>query len=304
MNEARQKGTKTRPSWRQRAGRMTFKLGRATLIGYLLVVLLFFFNQTSLVFPGRMSQGKAYAKINVVPAHAELIDLKTADSVPIKALFGQALAADGSVRPDAAQRPTIVFFYGNGAYLAGYADLLQDFQRMGANCLIPEFVGFGLSGGTPSEAGCYATAEAAYAWLDARPDVDMTKLIYIGQSLGGGTAVDLAVKHPSAGLAMLTAFTSLTDMGRNLYPFLPINWMLQHRFENREKIAQVRCPTLIAHGTDDEIVPYAMSLELKAAAGGPVTHVSVPGARHNDFLDVGQKPVMGAIQKLVDKAAK
>lgn len=289
-----------RPSAGRRAGLLAWKVARTAVVAYLLVVLMFCWGQAWLVFPGRSSQGARFAALEQLPPQVELAALKTADGVPIKVLFGRALRPDGTPRPDAATRPTIVYFYGNGGYLAGCLGILRELQRLGANCLVAEYVGYGLSGGAPSEEGCYATALAARGWLAARSDIDPSKLVYLGESLGGGPALELAVRHPPAAVILLMAFTSLAEVGRQHYPYLPVHWGLRHRFENRDKIAQVRCPILIAHGTEDDIVPYAMSLELQAAAGGRATHLGVPGAGHDL---VGRPVVMQAIERLLDEVA-
>jgi fermentation-respiration switch protein FrsA (DUF1100 family) len=155
------------------------------------------------------------------------------------------------------------------------------------NVLIPEYVGYGMSGGRAGEAGCYATAEAAYAYVLTRKDVDPDKIVAAGWSLGAAVAVDLASRKPVAGLVIFSAFTSMVEMARLHFPYLPASLLLRHRFESESKIARVRCPILIGHGRDDRLIPHAMSDRLAAAAGGPVSRFSVDGAGHNDFYLVG-----------------
>src|SRR5690606_21675274 len=131
-----------------------------------------------------------------------------------------------------------------------------------------DYLGFGLSGGVAGERGCYDTADAALAYLRGRKDVDPSRIIAAGWSLGGAVAVDLASREPMAGLAVFCSFTSMGDMVRLFYPLPGLGLLLKHRFESVAKIRRVRCPTLIGHGDRDSLVPASMSDLLAEAAGG------------------------------------
>jgi pimeloyl-ACP methyl ester carboxylesterase len=264
---------------------------------------LLYFMQTSLIFPGKDSQGRASATV-VPPAHAELASVTTVDGDRTVALFGPALSKEGTPLADASSRPTILFFYGNGDSLRATSRYLFDeFRRLGANVCIPEYVGYGMSTGEAGEQACYATADAAYDYLLGRSDVDPSKIVAAGWSLGAAVAVDLASRRPVAGLAMFSAFTSMSDMAREVYPFLPgITLVLKHRFENLAKIARVSCPIVVGHGTSDRTIPSAMSERLVAAATSPVSYLPIEGAAHNDFFGVGGPAVYGALRGLVERA--
>jgi uncharacterized protein len=273
-------------------------VAKTVLISYTLIVLVFYALQTMLVFPGSWGQGSAGAQV-IAPAGTELISLTTPDGQQIKALFGPALASPGA--PTGKSRPTILYFYGNGMSLAACVDQAQAFRRLGANVLIPEYVGYGLSSGRPSEQGCYATATAAYEWLAKDPRVDPKSIIIGGWSLGAAVAIDLAARHPPAGLFGCSAFTSMGDAGQRLYPYLPVKLLLKHRFMSIEKIPRIKCPTILAHGRDDTLVPFSMCGELTRAAGGPVTQIPIDGAGHNDFWVVGSRQVFQQLKVLIDQ---
>ena len=114
------------------------------------------------------------------------------------ALYGAAVRPDGQPDPLAAERPTMIFFYGNAMCL-NYADgQLEEFRRLGLNVLIPEYVGYGMSGGSASERGCQATALAAYDYLVLERKVPHEHIIAAGWSLGGAVAIDLASSAKSA----------------------------------------------------------------------------------------------------------
>ena len=108
--------------------------------------------------------------------------------------------------------------------------------------LIPEFVGYGMSGGSPSERGCQDTADAAYEYLVETRGIEPERIVVGGWSLGGAVAVDLASRTPVAGLIMFSSFTSGVDMAHRIVPFLPVSLLLRHRFDNIGKIRQRHLP--------------------------------------------------------------
>lgn len=281
-----------------RLGRVLARFARLFLVAYLVVCLVFSLIQESLIFPGASSQGQKQAIVR--PAgNEELVHLKTPDGVPIVALFGAALSPDGQPLLDASARPTLLFFYGNGMCLADCAGEFRKFRKLGLNVLIPDFIGYGMSGGKPSEQGIYATAEAAYAHLITRSDIDPHKIVPAGWSLGAAAAIEIASKHPGPGLVTMSAFTSMHDMARRTLPIFPSGFMLKHHFRNEEKIRSITCPMLIIHGKRDSIIPFAMSMQLQAAARGQVTRIAIDNADHNDLFEIGGEEMFRAIGDFV-----
>jgi fermentation-respiration switch protein FrsA (DUF1100 family) len=243
-----------------------------------------YFAQTRLIFEGSRSQGQPHARLRSVPAGAEMLTLRTACGNDVAALFGRATTHDGDVLPDAATRPTLLFFYGNRGHVANshVLHLFAALRGIGVNVMVPEYVGYGLSTGDPCEAGCYATADAAYAHLRSRPDVDPKRIVAVGASLGGAVAIDLASRERDvAGLITLITFTSMPDMAKVIQPTLPIWRLIKHKFESERKMPRVTCPAMIVHSTGDALVPYSMSDRLARACGGPVTRVKIEGAGHS-----------------------
>jgi fermentation-respiration switch protein FrsA (DUF1100 family) len=270
---------------REDVKRRLIRLMRMVLLVFLGLCIVLYALQTKMIFPGAETQGQRHAVVRAGP-HEELIELKTADGTLIVALFGHALASDGTPLPDAKSRPTILFFYGNGMCLADCAGEFRKFQRLGANVMIPDFAGYGMSGGAPSAAGVLQTADAAYEHLIHRGDIDAKKVFPVGWSLGAAGAIHIAATRPVAGLITLSAFTSLREMAHNLLPFLPTSVLLRHHLENEQKIADVKCPILMFHGRRDSIIPFWMSQRLESAAKAPVTRIAIDEADHNDIFEV------------------
>lgn len=176
----------------------------------------------------------------------------------------------------------------------------EHFRRLGLNVMIPEFVGYGMSAGKPSETGCRETADAAFAHLQGRKDINPKKVVAAGWSLGGAVAVDLAARKPVAGLIAFSTFTSMAEMSRRSFPFLPATLLLRHRFDSEAKMSHITCPMLLGHGRKDEIVPAKMLDRLAAAANkAPVMKFIVDDAGHNDFYAVGQEQIFQAMGRFL-----
>ena len=274
------------------------KIARITSVVYLGITAVMFSLQTRIIFPGADTQGQALAVVRPRPG-TELVKLKAKSGEQIVALYGAAVLPDGRPDPAAAARPTMIFFYGNAMCLSYVDSLLEEFRRLGLNVLIPEYVGYGMSSGRPSERGCEATALAAYDFLAETRKIAPDQIIAAGWSLGGAVAIDLAYQRKVAGLIAFSSFTSGVDMGRRMLPFLPVSILLRHRFDSIHKIGKVTCPTLIGHGRWDRLIPFEMGEELARKAGGPVTTLWIDRADHNDFFDVGASQVDQAIVKFV-----
>src|SRR5690606_30697375 len=152
---------------------------------------------------------------------------------------------------------TIVVFNGNGGNRAYRAPLAAVLARAGHAVLLFDYRGYGGNPGLPSERGLLRDARAAVDAVASRPDVDPSRIVYFGESIGTGVAVQLAVERPPHALILRSPFTSLVELGRHHYPFLPVGWLARDRFDSMARIAHVRSPLLVIAGTADRIVPYA-----------------------------------------------
>jgi fermentation-respiration switch protein FrsA (DUF1100 family) len=173
---------------------------------------------------------------------------------------------------------------------AHYAGLRQ----LGLNLLAFDYRGYGESGGTPSEAGLYRDADAAYRYLTKERGVSPGQIIVFGHSLGSAVAVDLASRVPSAGLIVEGAFTSATERGQELYPYIPVRWIAKSRFSSVDNISRVTVPKLFLHAQGDEVIPLAHGRRLYEAASVPKTFVELRGG-HGDAFDVDSARYFGSI---------
>jgi pimeloyl-ACP methyl ester carboxylesterase len=150
--------------------------------------------------------------------------------------------------------------------------------------LVFDYPGYGYSQGTPSEAGCYAAARAAYDWLTEAQRVPPERLFLMGRSLGTAVAVELASRRPHRALILVSPLTSIPDVARSLCPLLPAHTFMRNRFDSLSRIGGCPGPLLVFHGTHDRTIPFAQGTRLFAAARCPKRFVRVEGAGHNDTV--------------------
>jgi uncharacterized protein len=204
---------------------------------------------------------------------AEAVSFSTADGLTLQGWF---------VSRTKTPEFTIVVFNGNAGNRAFRAPLAAALARAQLAVLLFDYRGFGGNPGSPTEEGLAKDARAAREYAVSRSDVDRRKLVYYGESLGTAVATYLAVDSPPAALILRSPFTSMTDIGRHHYPFLPVRWLLRDRFATIERIARVKSPLMVIAGDNDRIVPFTNSRRLYDSAGDPKSLLVISGADHND----------------------
>jgi len=221
---------------------------------------------------------------------------------PVAFVTEDDLRLDGwFVQPTAAPTgQTIIVFNGNAGNRAHRAPLAAALAAAGHAVFLFDYRGYGGNPGLPSERGLRRDARAALQAVLGRDDVDGARVVYFGESLGTGVAVALASEHPPHALILRSPFTSLVDVGRHHYPFLPVGWMLRDRFNSADLIGHIRTPLLVIAGTDDRIVPVAMSEALYDAAPEPKWLATIDEADHNDLVLLAGRPVMAAVVKFLE----
>jgi fermentation-respiration switch protein FrsA (DUF1100 family) len=204
------------------------------------------------------------------------------------------VAADGSLihawwlPPTDPSAGAVLLAHGNGGNLSHRGQLASDLRRtLGAGVLLFDYPGYGKSTGRPSEAGCYAAGEAAYQWLAREAMVPANRVVLMGESLGGGTAVELATRHDHRALVLVFTFTSIPVVAKVHYRWVPTRLLMRTRFDNLSKIGRCRRPVFIAHGTADQVVPFAHGEALFTAANEPKAFLRLDGVDHD--LDLGDR---------------
>lgn len=153
----------------------------------------------------------------------------------------------------------------------------------GFDVLLFDYRGYGRSSGRPSEEGIYRDARAALTCLVEQRAVDPRRVFYLGESLGGAVALDLALERPPAGLVLLSGFTGVRELGRLHYPFVPTA-LVPDAYPSLRRIHKLRAPLLVLHGERDDIVPLSQGRTLFDAAPEPKHMHVFAGLGHNDLV--------------------
>jgi len=214
------------------------------------------------------------------PDMPEAYDLPEMAVVEFSAKDGTTLRAWSALIGRTA--PTILFLQSNSRNVSARAYRYRRWIEAGFSVLALCYRGYGGSGGRPSEKGLYQDADAALAFL-ADQGISQELIVLIGESLGTGVAVDLAARNTVGAVILESPFTSIPDIAASAYPALPFNHLVRDKFDSISKIGDVQSPLLIAHGTDDRVIPYDMGRRLYEAANQPKEFVGVKRATHSDL---------------------
>ena len=212
-------------------------------------------------------------------------------------LHGWYVPADGDV--------TLLWFHGNAGNVGNRLEhMLLSHVILGVNIFIFDYRGYGMSEGAPSEPGTYLDGEAAVSYLRDDRGVDTEEqLVLYGHSLGGAVAVEVARRNPSRALIVESTFTSVKEMAKSLYPYLPsrvVTSLVQSEYDSLSKIAGARAPVMVIHGDEDTTVPLAEGKSLYEAARQPKRFHTVEGAAHNDVYSIGGERYFEAIRRFID----
>jgi len=242
-------------------------------IGYLGGLGVLFFKQRSMLFPippvGRTAPSAAGFP------EAEEHVLTTADGE--KVIIWHMPAKPG--------RPVILFFPGNGDFLAGRVSRFKGMTADGTGLVALSYRGYAGSSGHPSERGLLQDAAAAYAFTSAR--YDAARIVVWGFSLGTGVAVAVAAEHPVGKLILEAPYTSTVDVAGALLRIVPVSLLMRDQFHSDERVARVTVPLLIMHGADDPAIPIRFGERLFALAHEPKQFVRFPGGGHENLDDFG-----------------
>jgi fermentation-respiration switch protein FrsA (DUF1100 family) len=263
---------------------LAWRWGRLVVLGVLgawlvLGALAWFFQRRLIYFP---DAGPVERPTGPGWDGLEDVEIPTEDGVTLCAWY---LPGPGDL--------TALVFHGNAGHRGHRTELVQGLRRLGLGVLLPDYRGYGGSGGTPSEEGLYADARACRRWLQARAP---GRFVYVGSSIGTGVAVDLAAREAPAGLVLLAPFPSLRAVARRAYPIFPVGPFLRDRYPSIDKIGEIACPLLVVHGEADAIVPLELGRALFDEAPEPKRFVAVPGAGHNDLIDRGGRATFEALR--------
>lgn len=241
---------------------------------YVLFCALLYFMQERMVFLARLPGRELEATPSEIGLEFDDVLFETADGLRLHGWYVRAPNARG----------TVLFFHGNAGNISHRLDSVAIFHELGLDTFIFDYRGYGQSEGAPGEEGTYRDADAAWAYLVEQRGIDPSRIILFGRSIGGGVGARLASRRKPAALIVESSFTSAVDMAARLYPILPVRLLTRLRYPVADYLAEARCPVLVVHSRDDEIVPFAMGRALYAAAPEPKAFLELSGDHNSGFL--------------------
>ncbi len=229
-----------------------------------------YFVQDSMLFPGTRITPIPTPEL---PPGSVVLKREIAPSQTVEAWYFPALGASQD-HP----APLVVFFHGNAECIDYAEDIVIRYNAMGWSVLLPEYRGYNRSAGKPSQAAIHEDAAYFLKQTLARPEVDATRVVFHGRSLGGGVACDLTRAHMPQGLILTSTFISVVEIAKG---YLAPAFLVKHPFRNDLVVASYGGPILISHGAMDTIIPMRHSQTL-AQLARHATFNQYP-ADHNDF---------------------
>lgn len=182
---------------------------------------------------------------------------------------------------------SLLFCHGNAGNVSSRLESIRLFHSLGLNVFIFDYRGYGQSGGRPSEEGTYRDAGAARSWVMGKtPD---SPLVLFGRSLGAAVAAELAADGEGGdALIFESGFTSVGDIGSELFPFLPVRWIQTIQYDSLAKIPEVKMPVMVIHSPEDEIIPFHHGERIFEAANPPKEFLTIRGSHNGGYLESGE----------------
>lgn len=256
-------------------------------IGYAAILILVYVMQSSMVY-------HPFSSITTTPADLgyefEDVYFETEDGFQLHGWFVPSDSTD----------LTILYFHGNAGNISGRTKTIQFLHQMGLNVFIIDYRGYGNSGGDPTEEGTYRDAEAAWDYLVSDRKIPESHVIIMGRSLGGSVAAWLAARRNPAASIIESTFTTAADLGAEVYPWLPVRWLIKYEYNTLENIKEIDSPLFMAHSREDEVVPYHYGKELFEEANEPKVFFELDGLHGSGFWETEVK-YRNALQSFLQK---
>lgn len=246
--------------------------------GYLVVVLVVFLTQRNMMYVPY--QGFPDPAAIGVP-DMKVIQVTTKDNLTLNALYKA---------PDNPSLPVIVLFHGNGGSIAIRGYRAREFidNSPGYGYLLAEYRGYASNPGKPTEEGLYNDARAYMNWLTLDQKVPQNRIVLYGESLGTGIATQMALEYADAKALILEApYTTMQAVAQKHMFWLPAYWLVMDRYNNVDKVQQVKMPLLVMHGQKDNVVPYEQGLAVFQNAKTDKRLESFSAGNHVDLVSRG-----------------
>jgi len=241
---------------------------------YVLLIAYVYVFQARLIFFPNVPARTLATTPSQIGLRFEEVRITTADRVDLH----------GWYVPAPARAPAVLLCHGNAGNISHRLDWLETFCGLGFAVLLFDYRGFGQSSGTPTEPGTYLDAQAAWDYLTNSKGFSPKCIVIVGESLGGPIAAHLAKDVAPGALILVSTFTSVPDLARTLYRYLPVRLLARFQYPTATYVARVHGPTLVVHSRDDEMIPFMHGEELRRRASGPAQLLEIFGDHNATFM--------------------
>lgn len=237
------------------------------LIYILACSLLWFFQEKSIFYPTKLPIDYKFSEFE----NAEEVFLAVSESIQLHALHFKV--------PD--PKGIILYFHGNTNGLEGWGQMAKPLTDLGYNVFMPDYRGFGKSGGKPKRNVLHQDADRVYKHLLKHYKEE--EIVFYGRSMGSGVACSLATRFNPRILLLETPYYSILSLAEKQRPFLPVRWLLKYPMRSDLNIKKINCPVHLFHGTDDAYIPYQQAVDLAKAYGDETILHTYEGGQHGDL---------------------
>lgn len=256
----------------------------SVVLAYFIIILFVYFYQRNLLYHPSENN---YLNDKITFNYEEIF-IETDKKIKLKSWF---------IKKDLNKFKTILIFHGNAGNLFNRVYKLNELNKLDVNILLISWRGFSGNKGKPTEKNLYHDAEEAVKWLNNRGAISKNIILY-GESLGTGVATELGTSNAFGGIILESPFTSIANVAKIYYPYLPVSIILKDRYDSIGKIKNINTPIFIMHGKMDNIVPQQMGLELFEKANNP-KHSYFP--EDDDHMMNYNKQLLNEIKLFINK---
>lgn len=192
----------------------------------------------------------------------------------------------------------LLLCHGNAGNIGHRLHWVKAWLELGLGVFIFDYRGYGRSEGRVDEAGTYRDAQSAFDWLRSK-GFTPENIVVLGKSLGGGIASELAMREPVGALILQSTFTSIPDIGSELFRWLPVRRLHSIHYDTINRLPRIKSPVLVAHGRRDDLIGFHHAEKNFKAATGPKMLLEIAGD-HVSTIEDGREEYLAGLGQFLN----
>lgn len=186
---------------------------------------------------------------------------------------------NGLLFPADSSRGLIFYLHGNAGCLDSWANCSEVYTRNNYDFFMLDYRGYGKSQGKiSSEKQLLNDIQLVYDSLKTL--YSENKIVIIGYSIGTGPAAYLASTNNPRLLILQAPYFNIPDLAQEYFKIIPA-FMVRYKLKTNEFIPKVKCPVIIFHGDEDEVIYTGSSYKLKELFKKEDRLIILKGQKHN-----------------------